>query len=132
MSVPHSEKEAGRVPVTRVLAMPKDANPAGDIFGGWVISHVDVAGAIIASEYAGGRVVTVAINAAQFFKPIAVGDLVSFFVDLERIGRTSITMKVEVESKRKTGERVKVSEATVVYVAVDEKGRPKPVPKNNG
>lgn len=110
--------------VTRVLAMPADANPAGDIFGGWVISHVDMSGAIVAVQVAKGRVATVAITSAQFLAPILIGDLVSFYVKITRIGRTSITVKVDAHTQRRENEIIKAAEATIVYVAVDENRRP--------
>ncbi len=120
----------GREPVLRVVAMPSDTNFSGDIFGGWVMSQVDVAGAVAAVRRAKGRVATVAVNSFQFKKPVFVGDLVTCYAEIEKIGRTSITVSVEVYAQRGFGreEVVKVTEATIVYVAVDENRAPREVP----
>jgi acyl-CoA thioesterase YciA len=114
----------------RVVPMPSDANASGDIFGGWIMSHVDVAGAIPAMRRAAGRVVTVAVNSFHFRAPVFVGDLVSFYAVIERVGRTSITVHVEVHAERgRVNARIeKVTEASLTYVAVDDEGRPRPVP----
>lgn len=119
-----------RQPATRVAAMPRDANAAGDIFGGWIMSQVDIAGSIAASRRARGRVVTVAVNEFQFHKPVFVGDLISCYADVVRVGNTSITVFVEVfvERGREQEECVKVTEATLTYVAVDDNRKPRPVP----
>lgn len=113
----------------RVLAMPKDANPTGDIFGGWIMSHVDTAGAVAAMKRAGGRVATVAVTSFEFKKPVSVGDLISCYTEIDKVGRTSITVKVVVYAERgSSGKNVaKVTEATVVYVALDENRKPRPV-----
>ncbi len=113
-------------PTTRVPAMPTDTNAGGDIFGGWIMSQVDIAGSIAAIRHAGKRVVTVAVNALHFKKPVYVGDLLSCYAHVERVGRTSITISVEVyvERYREGIEVVKVTEATLTYVALDKKGRP--------
>lgn len=113
----------------RVMAMPKDANPAGDIFGGWTMSNVDVAGAISAMRATGGRVVTVALRSFAFKQPVAVGDLVSFYAKVIGMGTTSVTVEVEVFSQRwaTVGVVVKVAEALLTYVAVDAQGRKRPV-----
>jgi acyl-CoA thioesterase YciA len=118
-------------PVLRVVPMPADVNPMGDIFGGWIMSHVDVAGGVLAQVRSRGRVVTVAVNSFTFKNPVSVGDLVSFFAEIVRVGRTSITVNVEVYTQRNPEEvlTIKVTEATLTYVAVDEKGRPRPVPE---
>ena len=118
-----------RQPTTRVLAIPTDTNAAGDIFGGWIMSQVDIAGSIEAFRRARGRVVTVAVNSFQFHKPVFVGDLVSCYAEVERVGRTSLTVRVEVyaERKRVREECIKVTEATLTYVAIDEGRRPRPV-----
>jgi acyl-CoA thioesterase YciA len=118
-----------RQPTTRVLAMPTDTNAAGDIFGGWIMAQVDIAGSIVAYRRANGRVVTVAVNAFQFHKPVYVGDLVSCYAEVVRIGRTSLTVHVEVyaERKRMSEECIKVTEATLTYVAIDEDRKPRPV-----
>ncbi len=114
----------------RVVPMPADTNSVGDIFGGWIMSHVDIAGAIAAARRASGRVVTVAVNALTFKKPVLVGDVVSFYADVVRVGRTSITVQVDVYAERRleARERVKVTEAVLTYVAIDENGRPRVVP----
>ena len=117
-------------PAIRTVPRLADANSTGDIFGGWVLSQMDIAGAIPAIERAQGRVVTVAIAAMTFHAPIHVGDLVSVYAAVEKVGRTSITVKIETISQRRiSGDHVRVTEGTFVYVATDENGRPKPVPK---
>ncbi|HEY7758452.1 MAG TPA: acyl-CoA thioesterase [Burkholderiales bacterium] len=119
-----------REPVLRVVPMPADANPTGDIFGGWIMSQVDVAGSIPALRLAKGRIATVAVNSFTFKQPVLIGDLVSFYAEVARVGRTSITVNVEVYAQRGTHEEVtvKVTEATLTYVAVDAERRPRPVP----
>ncbi len=113
----------------RTLAMPADANPSGDIFGGWVLSQMDIAGGIVAGQRAQGRVATVAVTAMTFHLPVHVGDVLCVHVDIERIGRTSIATWVEAWAlRRRIGERVRVTEGQFVYVALDEDGRPRPVP----
>ena len=106
----------------RVMPMPADANIHGDVFGGWIMSQVDIAGSIPATRRAGGRVATVAVNAFTFKQPVFVGDLLSFYAEITRTGRTSITVSVEVyaERQRLEAEVVKVTEATLTYVATDE------------
>jgi acyl-CoA thioesterase YciA len=123
------ERLPERQPTTRVLAMPTDTNAAGDVFGGWIMSQVDIAGSVAAYRRANGRVVTVAVNAFQFHKPVYVGDLISCYAEVVRIGRTSLTVRVEVfaERKRLREECIKVTEATLTYVAIDEQRRPRPV-----
>ena len=120
---------ADREPTLRVVPMPADANYAGDIFGGWIMSQVDIAGAIPALRLARGRVATVAVNSFVFRKPVFVGDLVSFYAQVSRVGRTSITVDVEVYAQRRSlGDAcVKVTEATLTYVAVDDERRPRVV-----
>jgi acyl-CoA thioesterase YciA len=122
---------ADRHPVIRVLAMPRDTNPAGDIFGGWIMSQVDIAGSIAAIRRAQGRVVTVAVNEFQFHKPVYVGDLVSCYADVVHVGNTSLTVFVEVFAQRNRGaeECVKVTQAKLTYVAIDEQRKPRPVPR---
>lgn len=118
----------GRIPTLRVVPMPSDVNSAGDIFGGWIMSQVDVAGAIPAVREARGRVATVAVNSFTFKQPVLVGDVVSFYSEVARVGRTSITVNVEVYAERGLArEVVKVTEATLTYVAVGEDRRPRPV-----
>ena len=108
----------------RTLAMPADTNPAGDIFGGWVMSQMDIAGAIAAVEHAKGRVVTVAVDSMSFIAPVKVGDVLCVYTRLERIGTTSITIGVEAWARRnRMGDRVKVTEGRFVYVALGEDGR---------
>lgn len=116
-------------PVTlRVVPRPSDVNPSGDIFGGWIMSQVDIAGSIPALRTAQGRVVTVAVNSFVFKERVLVGDVVSFYAEVARIGRTSITVNVEVFAERGMPARsVKVTEATLTYVAVDQSGKPRPV-----
>lgn len=125
---------SNRQPTARVVAMPADTNPSGHIFGGWIMAQMDVAGSIVAAEYAGRRVVTVAVNSMEFHKPVFVGDLVSSFARIERVGRTSITVLVEVFAQRPrespTG-CIKVTEAVIVYVAVDAEGRRASLPERD-
>lgn len=125
----HVQLPHDRDPVLRVVPMPADANPSGDIFGGWIMSQVDMAGAIPALRLARGRVATVAVNSFVFRQPVMIGDLVSFYADIVRVGRTSITVDVEVYAQRGTAAEVtvKVTEATLTYVAVDSERRPRPV-----
>ena len=117
-------------PVLRIVPMPADTNAHGTIFGGWVMSQVDIAGSIPAWERAQGPVVTVAVNSFIFREPVFVGDLVSFYARVLKVGRTSITVDVEVFAQRKRdgGAAVKVTEAQLTYVAVDERRQPRPVP----
>ena len=120
---------ADKVPVIRVAPMPRDSNQTGDIFGGWIMAQVDIAGSIPAARVARGRVATVAVNSFQFKQPVFVGDLVSFYAEVVRVGRTSITVNVEVYAQRRPEREqvVKVTEATLTYVAVDENRRPRVV-----
>ena len=116
--------------VLKVIPMPADSNANGDIFGGWVMAQVDLAGSVIPARYAQGRMATVAVNEFIFKQPVRVGDILTFFSKLVRIGRTSITVKVEVYAERFSAQRqyVKVTEASVTYVAIDDQGRPRPIP----
>ena len=116
-------------PTMRLPARPRDTNTAGDIFGGWIMSQVDLAGSIAASRRAKGRVVTVAVNSFHFHKPVFVGDLVSCYAKVTKVGNTSLTVFVEVYSERypERIETVKVTEATLTFVAVDEQGKKRPV-----
>jgi acyl-CoA thioesterase YciA len=118
-----------REPVLRLVPMPADANPTGDIFGGWIMSQVDIAGSIPALRVAKGRVATVAVNSFVFKQPVMIGDLVSFYAKVVKIGRTSVTVDVEVFAQRRVPEEVtvKVTEATLTYVAVDQNRKPRPV-----
>ena len=118
-------------PVTLcVVPMPADLNQNGDVFGGWVMAQVDVAGAIPAMRRARGRVATVSVNSFLFKQPISVGDIVSFYADIVRVGRTSITVKVEVFAERNYANPivVKVTEAELTYVAIDADGNKREVP----
>jgi acyl-CoA thioesterase YciA len=120
----------GREPALRVVPMPADANQHGDIFGGWIMSQVDIAGGVTAAARARGRVATVAVNAFQFKQPVFIGDVLSFYAEIVRIGTTSITVNVEVYAQRNPAdvETVKVTEATLTYVATGTDRRPRPVP----
>jgi acyl-CoA thioesterase YciA len=117
--------------VLKVIPMPRDLNANGDIFGGWVMAQVDLAGAVIAAPYADGRMATVAVNEFIFKQPVRLGDILSFYGKLVRIGRTSITVKIEVyaEHFRSQGHYTKVTEASLTYVAIDEQGKPREVPR---
>lgn len=119
-----------REPTLRVVAMPSDANFVGDIFGGWLMGQVDMAGSIPALHRAKGRVATVAVNSFVFRQPVLVGDLVSLYTHIDRVGRTSITVSVEVYVQRDPAQPVcfKVTEATLTYVAVDDNRKPRVVP----
>ena len=124
-----------REPVLRIVPMPADTNAHGTIFGGWVMAQVDIAGSIPAWERAQGPVVTVAVNSFVFKEPVFVGDIVSFYARVIKVGRTSITVDVEVYANRgRTGTRdtVKVTEAQLTYVAVDERRQPRTVPAPGG
>jgi acyl-CoA thioesterase YciA len=123
-----AQPPAGRDPALRTFAMPKDANPNGDIFGGWIMAQMDLAGAVAAVRRARGRVATVAVEAMEFHRPVNIGDLVSCYAEVTRVGRTS--MRVEIETwveRRITRVQEKVTAGTFTYVAIDEKGRPRPV-----
>jgi acyl-CoA thioesterase YciA len=114
----------------RVMAMPADTNAAGDIFGGWLMSQVDIAGSIIARRHANGRIVTVAVDSFQFKQPVFVGDLISCYARITRTGRTSLTINVKAFAERlqEDHEVILVTEAELTYVAVDENRRPRPLP----
>ena len=122
----------GKLPALRVVPMPADANHNGDIFGGWIMAQVDVAGGIVAGRMARGRVATVSVNSFVFKQPVQIGDVLSLYADVVRIGNTSITINVEVYAERGRAESrvVKVTEATLTYVAIDQKGKPRPVPRS--
>ena len=117
-------------PTLRVVPMPADANQHGDIFGGWVMAQVDIAGSIPASRRAGGRITTVAVNSFVFKQPVLIGDLVTFYAEITRVGRTSVTVAVEVYAQRNPTDlvTVKVTEASLTYVATDADRRPREVP----
>jgi acyl-CoA thioesterase YciA len=115
-------------PAIRTIAMPADTNPHGDIFGGWLLCQMDLAGATVAVRRAGGRVVTVAITAMAFHRPVCVGDEVSCYGSVEKIGTTSITIKIESWVRRGTGNTpIKVTEGLYTYVRVDADGKPQPI-----
>ena len=128
---PESALPHDRELVLKVIPMPADCNANGDIFGGWVMSQVDLAGSVLAMRNVRGRVATVAVNQFTFKQPVRVGDLLSFFAHVERIGNTSITVPVEVFAERlgTQGQYVKVTEASLTYVAIDEHGKPRQIPK---
>ncbi|HEY8381553.1 MAG TPA: acyl-CoA thioesterase [Microvirga sp.] len=114
-------------PHLRTIAMPRDANPSGDIFGGWTVSQMDLAGATFAAKQAKGRVATVSIEAMEFLRPISVGDEVSCYCSLVKAGDTSLTVKIETWASARTGaeEPEKVTEGTFTFVAIDEHGKPR-------
>jgi acyl-CoA thioesterase YciA len=118
------------MPTLRVMPMPSDANIHGDVFGGWIMAQVDIAGALPAVRRANGRVGTVAVNSFVFKQPVFVGDLLSFYAKIVKTGRTSITVNVEVyaERNRLQADTVKVTEATLTYVATGEDRRPRELP----
>lgn len=129
MSGPDTPAGSGRIPAVRTLAMPADTNPSGDIFGGWLLAQMDIAAGTVAYDRARGRVVTVALDAMAFHAPVYVGDLVSCYAEVVRIGRSSLTLQVEAWARRgRTGQEIKVTEGRFTMVAVDEEGRPRPVP----
>ncbi|MGO4916335.1 acyl-CoA thioesterase [Pseudogemmobacter sp. W21_MBD1_M6] len=122
------EKPEGELTL-RTLAMPADVNVNGDIFGGWVLSQMDIAAGIIAGTRAAGRVTTVALDAMKFIRPVKVGDVLCIYGRVERVGRTSMAIGIEAWVLRnRIGQREKVTEATFTFVAIDEAGRPMPVP----
>jgi len=113
----------------RTLAMPADTNPAGDIFGGWVLSQMDIAGSLAAVERARGRVVTIAVEAMSFIAPVKVGDILCVYTRIEKTGTTSITVAMEAWARRnRLADRVKVTEGRFVYVALGDDGRKRPLP----
>ncbi len=118
-----------RDPAIRVLMMPRDTNHRGTIFGGVILSHIDQAGAVGALKAGCAQVVTVAMDKVEFHQPVLLGDLVSYYAEVIRCGRTSMTVRVEVESLRRTGEQVVVTSADVTFVNVDDAGRPTPIPQ---
>lgn len=132
-SEPTPEGPGKRTPEGRVVAMPRDTNGNGDIFGGWLMSQVDLAGSVTASRHARSRVTTVAVENFQFHKPVYVGDLVTCYTDIDRIGNTSITVEAQVftENAEKTGTPTLVAEARLIYVAIDATGRPQPIAAKN-
>jgi acyl-CoA thioesterase YciA len=117
--------------VLRVIPMPSDANANGDIFGGWIMAQVDLAGSVLPIRLSKGRVTTVAVNQFVFKQPVSMGDLLSYYATVERVGNTSITVRVEVYAERNPADMqvVKVTEAHLTYVAIDRDGKPRPIPK---
>lgn len=126
VALPH-DKEL----VLKVIPMPADCNANGDIFGGWVMAQVDLAGSVVPARYTQGRMATVAVNEFVFKQPVRVGDILSFYSAVTRIGKTSVTVKVEVFAERyiKQGHYIKVTEALLTYVAIDDQGKPREIPK---
>jgi acyl-CoA thioesterase YciA len=119
--------------VLKVIPMPADCNQSGDIFGGWVMAQVDLAGAVLPARYVNGRIATVAVNEFIFKQPVKVGDILSFFSSVTRVGNTSITVKVEVFAERFSmqGVYLKVTEANLTYVAIDSNGKPKQIQRRD-
>jgi len=117
--------------VMRVMPMPADANANGDIFGGWIMAQVDLAGAVLPARVARGRIATVAVNEFVFKQPVSVGDLLSFYATVTRVGNTSVTVHVEVYAERNPADLqvVKVTQANLTYVAIDAAGQPRQIPK---
>jgi len=135
-SSPQSPPTAVQLPtdrtlVMRVMPMPSDANGNGDIFGGWIMSQVDIAGAVLPARIAKGRIATVAVNQFIFKQPVSISDLLSFYATVERVGNTSITVRVDVYAERNPADLqvVKVTEANLTYVAIDLAGKPRLIPK---
>jgi acyl-CoA thioesterase YciA len=118
-------------PVLRVVPMPADVNQHGDIFGGWIMAQVDIAGGVMAARHARGRVATVAVNSFTFKQPVFIGDLVTFYAEVTRVGKTSITVDVEVYAQRNPKDliTVRVTEAVLTYVAVGDDRRPREIAK---
>ena len=121
---------AGKMPELRMMPAPSDANVYGDVFGGWIMSQVDIAGSLPATRRANGRVATISVNSFVFKNPVFVGDLLSFYADIVKVGNTSITVNVEVYAERNRLQAcvVKVTEATLTYVATDSDRKPRKVP----
>jgi acyl-CoA thioesterase YciA len=122
----------GSVLVMRVMPLPADTNGNGDIFGGWLMAQVDLAGAVLPLRIARGRIATVAVNQFLFKQPVSVGDLLSFYARVERVGNTSVTVHVEVYAERDPANLhvVKVTEANLTYVAIDGHGKPRVIPRD--
>lgn len=131
MSDTHKTSLPAGMPTIRVMPMPSDANIHGDVFGGWIMAQVDIAGAVPAARRANGRVATIAVNSFLFKQPVFVGDLLSFYAEVVKVGNTSVTVSVEVyaERNRLQADTVKVTEATLTYVATDEHRKPRQIPK---
>ena len=131
MHAPAVELPTDQELVLKVIPLPSDTNANGDIFGGWVMAQVDLAGAVLPARIAQGRMATVAVNEFIFKQPVRVGDILSFFGSIKRIGRTSITVQIEVFAERfsRQGRYIKVTEALLTYVAIDDQGRPRALPQ---
>jgi acyl-CoA thioesterase YciA len=118
-----------REPAIRTIPMPADANANGDIFGGWMMAQMDLAGAVAAMRQARGRVATVAVDAMTFHRPVMVGDLVSCYAEVSRVGRSSMAVRIDAWVERRlSGEAEQVTSGTFTYVAIDDSGKPRPVP----
>ncbi|RYX89730.1 MAG: acyl-CoA thioesterase [Comamonadaceae bacterium] len=130
-SVPQVHLPTDKELVLKVIPMPADCNANGDIFGGWVMAQVDLAGSVVPARHVAGRMATVAVNQFIFKQPVRVGDILSFFAAVTRIGTTSVTVQVEVYAERFGAQKqyVKVTEASLTYVAIDDMGKPRPIPK---
>jgi acyl-CoA thioesterase YciA len=125
------EKPRGEL-TTRTLAMPADTNPNGDIFGGWVLAQMDIAGGIFAGQRAEGRVATIAVHAMKFIRPVYVGDVMCVYCEERREGRTSFAVQIEAWALRgRLGNRVKVTEGLFTFVAIDSEGKPRPLPERS-
>ncbi len=130
MSAQQAIDDGGRVPILRVVPGPSDINANGHIFGGWVLSQMDIAAGIVASRRADGPVATVAIQSMEFFAPIHLRDLISVYAHVERVGRTSMGVRIEVIATRDRGATdIKVTEGLFTFVALDEQHRPRPIPQ---
>jgi acyl-CoA thioesterase YciA len=131
LSAPTVELPTDKELVLKVIPMPADCNANGDIFGGWVMAQVDLAGSVVPARHVDGRMATVAVNQFVFKQPVRVGDILSFFAEVTRIGNTSITVKVEVYAERFRSQKryVKVTEASLTYVAIDDFGKPRKIEK---
>ena len=126
---PPARGPSARDPAVRTLAMPGDTNPAGDIFGGWLLAQMDIAAGTVSWQRAQGRIATVALDAMTFHAPVFVGDVVSCYAEVVRVGRTSVTVQVEAWARRaRTGDEIKVTEGRFTCVAIDEQRRPREVP----
>ncbi len=127
----HADLPTDQVLVLKVIPMPGDCNANGDIFGGWVMAQVDLAGSVLPARYTQGRMTTVSVNEFVFKQPVRVGDILSFYSKVSRIGRTSITVKVEVYAEHyfRQGQYMKVTEASLTYVAIDDAGKPREISK---
>ena len=132
LTAPSVALPADKELVLKVIPMPADCNANGDIFGGWVMAQVDLAGSVVPARYVNGRMATVAVNQFIFKQPVRVGDILSFFAEITRIGNTSVTVQVEVYAERYHSQKnyVKVTEASLTYVAIDDMGRPRKIERS--